>query len=227
MHGSPLCCQRHCAHSRLSQGFGPCLPRPSSGPDSLSPVEDRLLPANPPASCGLSSVKDPRLPQRSSQKSQPCPYKSVPHASHLTTILLKSIRGAHFHLPIPSHPPCAHSPKVSAELPSSHPQGPSPVGVRTPPSLPPCSGPRVQPPALPLEVPQPWGLSISSPAVCLKAGHCTSLGLNGHSLAQGRWTLPRLCTRPRPNHLRRLTGRSGLPAGGLCPACGREVMAPL
>ena len=123
MHGSPLCCQRHCAHSRLSQGFGPCLPRPSSGPDSLSPVEDRLLPANPPASCGLSSVKDPRLPQRSSQKSQPCPYKSVPHASHLTTILLKSIRGAHFHLPIPSHPPCAHSPKVSAELPSSHPQG--------------------------------------------------------------------------------------------------------
>lgn len=111
--------------------------------------------------------------------------------------------------------------------PSSHPQGPSPVGVRTPPSLPPCSGPRVQPPALPLEVPQPWGLSISSPAVCLKAGHCTSLGLNGHSLAQGRWILPRLCTRPRPNHSCRRTGRSGLPAGGLCPACGREVVAPL
>ena len=41
--------------------------------------------------------------------------------------------------------------------PSSHPQGPSRVGVRTPPSLPPCSGPRVQPPALLLEVPQPRG----------------------------------------------------------------------
>lgn len=41
--------------------------------------------------------------------------------------------------------------------PTSHPQGPSQVRVRTPLSLPPCSGPRVQPPALPLEVPQPWG----------------------------------------------------------------------
>lgn len=44
------------------------------------------------------------------------------------------------------------------------------------------------------------GLSISGPAVCLKAGHLTSLGLNSHTSGQGRWTLPQLCTQPWPSH---------------------------
>lgn len=44
------------------------------------------------------------------------------------------------------------------------------------------------------------GLSTSGPAVCLKAGHLTSLGLNSHTSGQGRWTLPQLCPQPWRSH---------------------------
>lgn len=70
-------------------------------------------------------------------------------------------------------------------------------------------------------------LSVSGPAVCPKAGHLTSLSLSSHTLGQGRWTLRQSCTQLGPIIACWHTGCSGLPAGDLCSACGREVTAPL
>lgn len=70
-------------------------------------------------------------------------------------------------------------------------------------------------------------LSVSGPAVCPKAGHLTSLSLSSHTLGQGHWTLRQLCTQLGPIIACWHTGRSGLPAGDSCLACGREVTAPL